>query len=71
MAPTGITIDQARAHVAVLNLLLARPGIDPDTERRVCWLKMRLVELLPERERPFDFIDTKIACLLEAPRLVA
>lgn len=71
MAPTGITTDQARAHVAVLNLLLARPGIDVDTERRASWLKMRLTELLPEQERPFDFIDAQIACLLEAPRLVA
>lgn len=62
--PTGIAEDQARAHVAVLNLLLARADIDADTERRARWLKLRLCELLPEADRPFDFVDAKIAWLL-------
>jgi len=62
--PAGISIEQARAHVALLNLLLAIPAIDDDTERRARWLKMRLCELLPEADRPFDFIDAKIAWLL-------
>lgn len=62
--PIGISEDQARAHVAVLNLLLATPGIDEDTARRASWLKLRLCELLPEADRPFDFIDAKIAWLL-------
>lgn len=71
MAPTGLTIDQARAHVALLNLLLSLPDLDVDTERRAAWLKMRLCELLPESESPFDFLDARIALLLEAPRLAA
>lgn len=63
----GITIDQARAHVAALNLLLATRGLDDDTERRARWLKLRLCEILPEIERPFDFIDAKISILAGSP----
>lgn len=65
--PAGITVDQARAHVALLNLLLAIPGLDQDTVRRASWLKLRLTEILPEADRPFDFIDAKISWLLNAP----
>jgi hypothetical protein len=64
---TGITVDQARAYVALLNLMLAIPRLDVDTERRATWLKLRLTEMLPEAERPFDFVDAKIAWLLPAP----
>jgi hypothetical protein len=66
--PAGIAIDQARAHIGVLNLLLASPGLDLDTERRATWLKLRLRELVPEADadRPFDFTDARIAWLLSA-----
>jgi hypothetical protein len=63
-SPVGITEDQARAHVAVLDLLLAAPGLDVDTERRVRWLRMRLCELVADADRPFDFTDAKITWLL-------
>lgn len=62
--PAGITADQARAHVAVLDLLLAAPLLDVDTERRARWLRLRLAELVPDASRPFDFTDAKIAWLL-------
>lgn len=64
--PAGITADKARAHVALLNLLLATPGIDEDTERRARWLKLRLCEILPESEKPFDFVEARIAWLFGA-----
>lgn len=70
--PTGIEPDQARAHIGVLNLLLAIPGIDDDTERRAKWLKLRLAELVPDEEaRTFDFIDARIAELLSGGALRA
>jgi hypothetical protein len=70
--PTGIDPDQARAHIGVLNLLLASPGLDDDTERRAQWLKLRLRELVPDQEaRPFDFIDARIAELLAGGALRA
>lgn len=64
--PTGITEDQARAHVAVLDLLLASPALDVDTDRRARWLRLRLLELVPDAASvsPFDFTDAKIAWLL-------
>ena len=71
MSLAGISIDQARAHVALLNLLLATPGLDDDTERRARWLKLRLCEILPEADRPYDFIDARIAWLLPAPAVAA
>ena len=69
--PAGITIDQARAHVAALNLLLSARGIDDDTERRARWLKLRLCELIPESEQPFDFIDARIAWLMAGEAMAA
>jgi hypothetical protein len=48
MTPTGITPELARAIVPVLDLVLATPRLDTDTERRTTWLRMRLVELAPE-----------------------
>jgi hypothetical protein len=63
---TGVTVEQARAFVALLNLLLALPAIDVDTGRRASWLKMRLCELLPDSEH--DVIDdAKAQLLLDAP----
>jgi hypothetical protein len=70
--PTGIDRDQARALLGVLNLLLAIPGIDHDTDRRAQWLKLRLQELVPnEAERTFDLTDAKIAWLLAGGALRA
>lgn len=64
-SPTGISIPQARAYLGLLNLLLAIPGLDDDTERRARWLKLRLLEIVPDAEaRHFDFIDARIALLL-------
>lgn len=69
--PTGVNEDQARAYVAVLDLLLASPALDVDTDRRARWLRLRLLELVPDAaNRPFDFTDAKIAWLL-AQRLRA
>ena len=67
-ALAGITVDQARAHVVALNLLLASRDLDEDTERRARWLKMRLCEILPETEHQADFIDARIAFVLEGRR---
>jgi hypothetical protein len=73
MSPTaGISCDQARAHIGVLNLLLATPGLDRDTERRARWLRLRLAELVPDAvERETDFLDARIAWLLSGPRRAA
>lgn len=71
LKPCGITVDQARAYVALLNLLLLCRGLDDDTERRARWLKLRLCELIPEAEKPFDFIDAKIAWLLAGTAIAA
>jgi hypothetical protein len=70
--PTGIDRDQARAHIGVLNLLLASPGLDDDTGRRAQWLKLRLQERVPdEAERLPDFTDARIAWLLAGGALRA
>lgn len=50
--PTGVTAELARAIAPVLDLLLAQPGIDHDTERRTEWLRTRLVEIAPDLAPP-------------------
>jgi hypothetical protein len=67
--PRGISIDRARAHVALLDLLLALPDLDVDTARRAQWLRHRLCELLPELGQPFDFIEARIAAACPAEGL--
>lgn len=66
MGRQGITSEQARAHVAVLDLLLATPAIDLDTERRAQWLRQRLLELSPGAPFSFDLIEAQIAMLCPA-----
>lgn len=65
-APVTISADMARLHLATLDLLLAAPGIDADTERRAKWLRMRLVEIAGATELSFDLIEARIAELLPA-----
>lgn len=38
--------------VGLLDLLLATPNIDEDTERRAEWLRMRLTDFAPQLRRP-------------------
>lgn len=70
--PTGIDRDQARAVIGVLDLLLASPALDLDTERRAEWLKQRLQEVIPDEVvQPFDSVDAQIAWLLSGRALRA
>jgi len=61
----------ARALAGQLDLLLAQPRLDADTERRARWLRLRLGEALGERA--FDLIEARIAlaCPAEGARRAA
>lgn len=70
--PSALSPQQARAHIATLDLLLAL-DLDIDTMRRVQWLRSRLLELSGGASAPFDFIEARIAaaCPAEALRRAA
>jgi len=62
-APRTISPELARAQIASLDVLLAVPSIDADTERRVRWLRMRLVEIADIPSGEYDLIEARIAAL--------
>jgi hypothetical protein len=66
MKTKSLSREQARAHIAVLDLLLATAGIDADTERRAQWLRLRLAEIAGVSMQGFDLIEARIAVLLPA-----
>jgi hypothetical protein len=72
MSTKGITAEVARAFVPLLDLLLATPAIDADTERRIAWLRLRLVEIggLPVVKAP-DLMDLRIGEILSREPVIA